>query len=164
MRMKFADSFEGSTVACSTSYVINRDFENLVGCFEDVELFGLSPQCARLWAHYVATNAHLCAAQCFSTQELNGPAPECELLDCLQCSDSQFQEDFDLISGRTLTNSGITQRIARPCSDFVRSNHDPVCQVSTTPTQAPTTSGGGSPMGVWVALAAAALVVGYGWL
>jgi hypothetical protein len=170
MRMKFSDSFESNTVACSASYVINKDFERLVGCFENTDNFGLSRQCAQLWAHYVATNANLCAAQCFDTSELNGPPPECELLDCLQCSNSTFQGDFDTISGRTLTNSGITQRIARACSDFVRVNHDP-CQGNTTfdepdtmapqPTQAPT-SGSTSPTGVWVALTAAAIVIGFG--
>ena len=83
-------------------------------------------------------------------ENLNGDPPECELLECLQCS-STFQTDFNDIGGRTWVKSGITERIARPCADFWRINHDP-CQGNTTfeepetmppaPTPAPTTSGG----------------------
>lgn len=169
--MKFDDSFESHTVACSASYALNRNFDKLVGCFQDKEKSGLSQECATLWAHYVATNVGLCAARCLDTTQLNGPAPECELLDCLQCSNSTFQADFDIISGRTLQNSGITERIARPCADFFRVDHDP-CQGNTTfdepetmpPTPAPTSGVYVSPKGAWIALAAAALVVGYGWM
>ena len=172
MRMKFSATFESSTVACTTSYVINRNFEKLVTCFQNPDLFGMSQECATLWAHYAATNAFLCSSACFDTSEVNGPAPQCELLDCLQCSESKFQADFDVLSGRTLTNSGITQRIARPCADFFRVIHDP-CLGNTTfdepntmptaPTQAPS-SGGSSPKRAWIALAAAAAVTGYGWM
>jgi hypothetical protein len=166
MRNKFSDTFESSTVQCSASYAINRDFERLVGCFEDADNFGFSTACARLWAHYSATNTQLCAQACFNTQQLNGDPPECALLECLQCSNSTFQADFNVIGGRTWVKSGITERIARPCADFWRINHDP-CQGNTTfegpgimppgPTPAPTTSAGSfRKQLVWIVLTAVA--------
>ena len=52
---------------------------------------------------------------------------------------SVFQDDMDLIAGRTLYNSGITERIARPCSHFYRGvERDPCVGTLEKGTIAPT--------------------------
>lgn len=72
--------------------------------------------------------------------------PVCDYAACLECSQS-FQADFDMYAGRTLYNSGVTERIVRPCDIFSRVEHDHC--VGTTdvgdvplpaPTKAPTSA------------------------
>jgi hypothetical protein len=161
-------------VLCSVSYTLNRDFNDLITCYEDK--LGLTKECATLWAHYSATNAGLCAETCASSingqVNLTGPPPECALSECLQCSNSTFQADFDILSGRTWAHSGITEQVARPCNDFYRVVHDPCAGNATfvepnrtmTPTPVPT-SGGKSGMSARIPVAVAVLAfVVVGWM
>jgi hypothetical protein len=175
MRLANADKVEITTVLCATSYALNRDFDALVACYHDK--LNVTDECSKLWAHYSAANVGLCANVCASaatTEEvdLNGPPPECELSDCLQCSNSTFQADFDILSGRTLVHSGVTGRVAWPCNDFFPVVHDPcvgnasfVESNATTMPPTTTTSGGQSGncaiIPVSVALLAFVLV---GWM
>jgi hypothetical protein len=133
--MKSYDTLESDSITCSTSYTLTSDadarFDPLVKCFTDM---GYTDACATLWANSAATSASKCALDCFPDPTtgftvLNGPAPACELETCLTCT-SVFQGDFDAIAGRTLYNSGITERIARSCSVFYPVEHDP-CVGST---------------------------------
>jgi hypothetical protein len=106
-------------------------------CFEDL---GFSPDCALLWTHRGAANNALdCAAACFADFSYNGPPPTCTLGPCLACA-LPFQEDYDVIGGRSYAGSGITENVARPCSAFFPVVNDPCvgAVVSLPPTQAPT--------------------------
>jgi hypothetical protein len=90
-------------------------------CFVDL---GFSPDCSLLWAHRSAANALDCAAICFADFTYNGPPPTCTLGTCLACA-LPFQEDYDVIGGRSYAGSGITENVARPCSAFFPVVHDP---------------------------------------
>jgi hypothetical protein len=173
MRLMNTDTFQTNAVLCSTSYVLKRDFNGLVKCY--MEKLGLTDECAKLWAHYSATNAGMCANACASSTDnvgnLTGPPPECALSECLQCSNSTFQADFDILLGGTWAQRGLTERIARPCNDFFRVDHDPCLGNATIvepnctmpPTSEPT-SGGKSGMSARIPVAAALLaflVVGW---
>jgi hypothetical protein len=128
--MKNDANLERDSILCATSFVFastdpNR-FDKLAGCFADM---GFTTPCATLWAYSAATAAFKCAGVCITeddTQQtvLNGPAPACENEACLSCS-NVWQGDFDALAGRTTYNSGITERIARPCDRFTRIVHDP---------------------------------------
>jgi hypothetical protein len=137
VRMINIDSLSSKTLLCSVSYALSGSnpnrFADLVTCIQEI---GFTQQCGELWSHYGATNGNLCAFDCSAgitgDVELNGPAPDCELSTCLQCSGNLFQEEFDLLSGRTLAKSGITEAIARPCSAFYPVDHDPCASVPLT--------------------------------
>jgi hypothetical protein len=176
MRLANADTIETTTVLCSVSYALSREFDTLVSCYQDK--LHVTEECSKLWAHYSATNVGLCANECASSSSgepvLIGPPPECELSECLQCSNSTFQADFDVLSGRTLVNSGITGRMARSCKEFFPVVHDPCVgnatfvelfpPNATMPPTAEPNSGGksGNCAIVPVAVALLALVV-VGW-
>jgi hypothetical protein len=115
---------------------VNNRFNTLVGCFENL---GFSPDCSLLWAHRGAANAVECAATCFADLSYNGDSPTCTLGPCLACA-LPFQQDYDIIGGRTYAGSGITETVARACSEFFRVVHDPCvgAVVTLPPTQAPT--------------------------
>jgi hypothetical protein len=114
----------------------------LVDCAQTV---GLNRECALLWAHYgAATIAAGCAGVCtadpvtgFAT--LSGPAPTCAVAECLDCP-AFFSEFFTAMSGRTLPGSGMTQRMARPCSSFKCIFHDPCVGATDSISLATTTA------------------------
>ena len=166
MRMMNGDDFQTTAVLCAVSYTLDRNFNELIACYQDK--LGLTEECGKLWAHYSATNAGLCADACASNVNnegnLTGPPPECALSECLQCSNSTFQADFNLLSGGTWAHSGITERIARPCNDFFPVDHDPcagnatiVAPNRTMPPTTEPTSGGKSGMSARIPVAAALL-------
>lgn len=127
VRIAIYETLETDSLICATSYSLSQDTENrfgkLVQCFEDM---GFSKDCARLWAHSAAVNAIGCINECFpdstGTTKLNEAAPFCELAPCLSCSVDN-QAEFDVLAGRTLQNSGITEDIIRPCDAFSRIEH-----------------------------------------
>ena len=135
--MTSLDTLPSKTLLCSVSYALdgsNPDrFAKLVSCIQEI---GFTQACGELWSHYGATNGNLCAVDCSANVAgvvaLNGPAPTCELSTCLQCSANQFQDSFDLLSGRTMASSGIVELIARPCSAFYPVIHDPCPSVPVT--------------------------------
>ena len=133
--MKTYDTLESNSIACSTSYTLTADadvrFGTLKNCYTDM---GYTDACATLWAHSAATGASKCIDFCFPDSTLgytvlNGPPPACEAEACLTCTNI-FYADFEVISGRTLQNSGISERIARACSVFYPVEHD-ACVGST---------------------------------
>ena len=103
----------------------------MIQCYLDV---GLTVPCATLWAHFGAVNVLSCSDVCIPDANgkttLNEDPPTCEYAPCLQCS-SVPQADFDALAGRTWQNSGVTERIIRPCSSFARIDHHDPC-VGTT--------------------------------
>jgi hypothetical protein len=128
--MKTYDTLESDSIACSTSYTLTSNvdarFGTLEKCYMDM---GYTDACATLWAHSAATSASECINFCFPDPTLgytilNGPPPTCESEACLTCT-SVFTSVFDVISGRTLQNSGVSERIARACSVFYPVEHDP---------------------------------------
>jgi len=150
------NTFESTSVFCGTLYLLSGDanrFENMIECYAEL---GLSATCAYLWAHYNAFGVKKCSAFCLPEADgvtiVNEDPPTCEYAECIQCS-LTAQVEFDLFSGRSLRNSGITERIIRPCSGLSRINHDycvgttevGTCHVpipTTAPQAAPTASSG----------------------
>lgn len=154
--MRSAETVEEDLTLCAARYALNggspNRFEQLVNCHKEVSdqiELGFTDECALLWAHYGASNFHLCAEACsagFGSEEidLTGDAPECALSECLKCSNDTFQAAFDSLSGRTMQGSGLTEAIARSCSEFTSVVHEPCgdffCEM-TAPTPAPTSGG-----------------------
>jgi hypothetical protein len=143
--MKTLDgTFEVETTICATSYLFNPNldarFELLADCAQNA---GLSRQCALVWAHLGAASvAAGCVGDCTADpftglSTLNGPAPTCEFAECMACPEA-FNEFFYAISGRTLVGSGMTERTARPCSEFTGIVHDPCVGATETISPAPT--------------------------
>jgi hypothetical protein len=128
-RIKTLDTLETDSVICATSFTLSRAadrFETLIGCYTEL---GFTDSCATLWAHLSAAISIQCSAFCIPDGTtglvlVNGPSPTCELAACLTCTEA-FQADFYAIAGRILYNSGITERIARPCDVFHSVEHDP---------------------------------------
>jgi hypothetical protein len=138
---------ESNSIFCATSYALSSAddrFETMVQCYEKM---GFTTPCASLWAHFGSTNSINCGGVCFPDAQgftkLNEDAPTCEYAPCLECS-QQPQAEFDALAGRTLFNSGITERIIRSCDSFSRVEHDHHCvgttevgTCATSPTPAP---------------------------
>jgi hypothetical protein len=106
---------------------------------------GMTRECGLLWAHSGAsTVAAGCAGSCTADpftglSELNGPAPTCAWADCLACP-ADFNGLFFQMSGFTMSGSGMTERTARPCSEFTRVVHDPCVGAIETISPMPTTT------------------------
>lgn len=141
---------------CATVYTLSTGanrFDELIQCYTDM---GFTEPCATMWAHLGAANTIECGAVCLpdstGVTKLNEDPPTCEFAPCLQCSEA-FQADFDTLAGRTLYNSGITERIVRTCDSFSRIEHehcvgtteigDSPCANGPSPTPAPNGGGGG---------------------
>lgn len=128
VRIRDYDTLESNSVLCATVYTLSTAadrFDKLVQCYTDM---GFTTPCATMWAHLGAANAIQCGSVCLpdssGVTKLNEDNPPiCEFAPCLECS-LDFQADFDTIAGRTLYNSGITERIVRPCDVFTRIEHD----------------------------------------
>ena len=181
VRIREGGDFESNSVFCAASYVLSSStdrFDKMIQCYLDV---GLTEPCATLWAHFGAVNVLSCSDVCIPDENgittLNEDPPSCEFGPCLQCS-SVPQIEFDLLSGRTWQNSGVTERIVRPCSAFSRIDHHDHC-VGTTefgtcgnsaPTAAPQGTNGSAaavglsvfpyrPMVLWLTMTAAVTLV-----
>lgn len=174
VRIRDLDALEPNSIVCATSYTLSGKsdrFETLIQCFEEM---GFSTPCATLWAHHSAASTVQCGTVCLPDgtgfTKLNEDPPTCEFAPCLACTQT-FQGDFDAIAGRTLYNSGITERIIRPCDVFSRVDHDPCvgtkevgefsCDGSTTaPAPSPTgTSTDGSGANAPCSLSLALLIL-----
>jgi hypothetical protein len=145
-------TLQAQSIFCATAHAITRDFPALIQCFENL---GFTDQCSLLWAHFGATNL-LCAASCIPDPdslmiELFKAAPTCALLPCLNCSSSQFEDDFNILAGRakSMQNSGFNDDIPLACDSFYMiEDHDPCVGAAPTfspapagvPTMSPTTS------------------------
>lgn len=91
--------------------------ENGEECFQ--EKLGMTPGCAAIWMSNVRSTLRNCGRVCFSEDffdtPFNGPAPTCELSECLQCDEDNSGDVFKTYAGRTRRRSGLISAIARPC-------------------------------------------------
>jgi hypothetical protein len=167
VRMQARDTLQVDSYLCGVQYFLSSGsdderWSSLIQCFENV---GFSAGCAELWSHFVATNANLCSAQCFVQGPFNGDPPDCPLNSCFLCSAATFSKEFDRISGRIMTGSGITENIVRNCTEFYPVVHDPcpgqtaAPTVSPAPTDAAPTSGSTSQTQLFGATAAAIILL-----
>ena len=164
-RMVLRDDMPKIGVLCGTKYFTSnpRSFDELIQCYQDQ---GFTKDCATLWSHLTATNAVLCAGLCFGAKPpYNTDPPECDLNACLSCG-VPFAQAFDAIAGRTQPNSGITENIARNCSEFYAVVHDPcpgqeapATDEAKAPTAAPS---GAAPWRTSFAFVAMSLMM-WGW-
>ena len=53
-----------------------------------------------------------------TNSKYNGPAPKCELNDCLQCDEDKSGPIFQHFAGRTRRRSGLLSAIVRPCKSL----------------------------------------------
>jgi hypothetical protein len=122
------DTLETNSIVCATTFTLSTGsdrFNKLIQCYRDM---GFTTPCATMWAHSAAVSTIQCGVVCLpdasgiTTLNLDSP-PTCLFAACLQCS-ADFQVDFDILAGRTLYNSGITERIVRSCDVFTRIEHD----------------------------------------
>lgn len=102
-------------------------FNDGVQCFEDV---GFSPPCADLWAKTAVATATGCFGICFNSDATdspsNGPPPQCELDDCLQCDEDYTGPVFTRVAGLNRRSAGLLSDIARPCDTIADIEHQ-VC-------------------------------------
>ncbi len=123
--MELEGSLPSDAVLCGTDYVLgNGNFDKLQTCFENL---GFTSACALLWAHYTATSGLVCSTTCIVGLNFsNFPPPTCELAPCLNCS-SEFATESTLLGGIgiSVSNAGIIEAVARPCSSFTRVTYDP---------------------------------------
>ena len=127
-RAETLDAMNPVSILCASNYVVDADrgnrFDNLIECYETN--IGLSPPCARLWAYFGQSNAALCPNDCpvneINDIPLNNPAPGCELSDCLACSATKFEDDFNLLAGlwKSPYNAGFLDTVVYPCDFFYR--------------------------------------------
>lgn len=100
---------------CGVKGLAARD--NGVECFQ--EKLGMTQGCAEIWMANVRSTLHNCGGICFKEDFLdvafNGPAPMCQLSECLQCDEDNSGDVFKAFAGRTRRRSGLISAIARPC-------------------------------------------------
>ena len=144
-------SLDTQSIACTSIFVVNTgtlgkdlntEFNTLVSCF--AEEVGYSAECAKLWAYSSAATSALCLESCSGLGgSYNGPPPECELSQCIKCSETVQQEQFQMFAGRSYVNSGITQPIARACDSFSAVEHEAICGADGVPDTCSGDGGGG---------------------
>lgn len=108
---------------CATKGVLNE--EAGLECY--IEL-GLTYDCAKIWNYDGIYDGTTCATTCLGalSEPNNGPAPGCELNDCLQCDEDNAGPIFSTFAGRTRRRSGLLSEIIRPCESIARINvYDP---------------------------------------
>ena len=137
-RIALRDRMADIGFLCGIGFFTGGTFEEVIQCYQNE---GFSQGCSTLWAHFTATNGLICATLCINTEpSFNGEPPQCALNECLECGEL-FRQEFDFIAGRTSASSGVTEPIARNCSQFYPVVHDPCPgQEGAPPTSAPTTT------------------------
>lgn len=133
----------GSCGLCSTtqdlSIYLIEDFTTAgkkcasIGLFDEqkgLECYmnlGLTLECAKIWNYDGIYDGKACGAIC--AKELNdpnnGPAPACQLNDCLQCDEEKAGPIFTSFGGRSRRRSGLLSEIVRDCSSIAHIDHDP---------------------------------------
>jgi hypothetical protein len=144
VRMTRFPELQSQSIFCATAHVLTGDFPALIQCYANL---GFTDECSLLWAHFGATNGELCASDCTPDPdslkiELTEGAPMCALLPCLDCSTSQFENDFNILAGRSksATNSGFNDVIPYSCDSFyLIEDHDPCVGAAPTFSPAPST-------------------------
>ena len=145
----------GSCGVCSTTedlagYINNPDLEEdsikcvvkgLASYEEGVECFmkaGLTEECSKMWLydgyHTTKECTEICVAEVIEKGgdvPGNGPPPECELSDCLQCDEDESGPIFKEYVGRIRRNSGLLSNIVRECCEVPQIIHDPCPNLSS---------------------------------
>ena len=89
-------------------------------CYQEL---GMTESCAKLWSYNAWNTAVNCIGSCaldaVSDPPNNGPAPQCELNDCLKCDEEKSGPLFKKFGGRTRRRSGLLSAIVRPCSEIM---------------------------------------------
>lgn len=90
---------------------------------------GLTEECAKIWNYDGIYDGQACTKTCLGeiTAPNNGPAPACELNDCLQCDEDKAGPIFSAYAGRTRRRSGLLSEIVRSCDSIARINVYDTC-------------------------------------
>jgi len=98
---------------------------------------------------------------------LNEPPPFCALTDCISCSATQFEDDFNALAGiwKSPYNAGMNDEIAYPCSNFYQIDDLDPCQgsaptISPAPSIEPTISDNSAASANYSVLASVAVALG----
>jgi len=145
------------------------NFEDGVNCYQDI---GYSEQCAKMWVHNGQTTIWACGLSCIPYRLLsipnNGPLPNCQLNDCLQCDEDQSGPLFKKVAGRTRRRTGLLSGIIRPCDSILLVNHTVPCEFNLSSTMPPATSPPDDPVNFFLVPALGAVLLGaigsLGWL
>ena len=96
-------------------------------CYQEI---GLTLECARIWNFDGIYDGTACLTSCIThlQDNNNGPAPACELNECLQCDEDKAGPIFSQFAARTRRRSGLLSEIIRPCSTIATDiSHAPIC-------------------------------------
>lgn len=89
---------------------------------------GLTLECAKIWNYDGIYDGKICATACIGhlSDPNNGPAPSCQLNQCLQCDEDYAGPIFSSFGGRTRRRSGLLSEIIRSCSSITKiTTHNP---------------------------------------
>jgi len=103
---------------------------NLPNLIECVQELGLTFDCANLLSLNAIQLAQSCSVRCqnsvFRGEPPQGPAPNCDLSDCVTCTNEFIYPIYEAFAGRDTHRSGILAGYARSCADDVDITHE-VC-------------------------------------
>jgi len=122
---------------CSIRALI--DFEDGVACYEEV---GYTEPCATMWVYNGFHTRENCLDTCLpfslTGEPNNGPAPECQIADCLQCDEEESGPLFQKVAARSRRRSGLLSKIARSCDEILLVQHEVPCNFAVVPNEEPT--------------------------
>lgn len=100
------------------------DEEKGLSCYMEL---GLTRECAKIWNYDGIYDGKACGAICAKelTDPNNGPAPACQINDCLQCDEEKAGPIFTSYAGRSRRRSGLLSEIVRDCSSIAHIDHNP---------------------------------------
>ena len=115
-----------------------------LACF--VEL-GFTEPCAAIWNADAVYDASACGKVCArdAGAPYNGPPPQCELSDCLQCDEDSAGPLFAQVGGRTRRRSGLESEEARLCNATAQLMQVPCAYPARAATTAEALSAGTHP-------------------
>ena len=94
---------------------------------------GYTESCAATWVYNSFKTREACAmcpTHVLNQLPNNGPPPECELAECLQCDEDEAGPIFKQYAGRTRRGSGLVSAILRPCDSIPSITHYDPCDPS----------------------------------
>ena len=126
--MILAQDFTDAGKKCATKGLFNEQAG--LDCYMAL---GLTLECAKIWNYDGIYDGQVCTKTCLGelTDPNNGPAPACELNDCLQCDEQYAGPIFSAYAGRTRRRSGLLSEIIRDCSSIARINVYDTCSNPT---------------------------------
>lgn len=116
------EDFASSGKICATKGLFNETAG--LECYQEI---GLTLECSKIWNYDGIYDGKVCLKPCLEdlSEPNNGPPPECQLNDCLQCDEDLAGPNFTSFAGRTRRRSGLISEIIRPCSSIAKITHDP---------------------------------------